>query len=175
MQPARLLCPWDFPGKNTGVGCHFLLQGNFPNLPLLHWRWILFHLSHQGSPFITTQKEEKENQQAQLPLMSTIQGLKVKVTPSCPTLCNPVDYIVHGILQAKILEWVAFPFSRGSSQPRDQSQVSHTAGGFFTSWATREFIIQGLNHDNYSFKYVRQANRSTTEINVLHFTFLSFQ
>ena len=45
---------------------------------------------------------------------------------------------VHGILQATILEWVAFPFSRGSSQPRDQTQVSHTAGRFFTSWATRE-------------------------------------
>ena len=45
---------------------------------------------------------------------------------------------VHGILQARILEWVAFPFSRRSSQPRDQTQVSHIAGGFFTSWATRE-------------------------------------
>ena len=49
-----------------------------------------------------------------------------------------MDCIVHGILQARILEWVAFPFSRGSSQPRDQTQVSHIAGGFFTSWATRE-------------------------------------
>ena len=48
------------------------------------------------------------------------------------------DYTVQGILQARILEWVAFPFSRGSSQPRDQTQVSHIAGGFFTSWATRE-------------------------------------
>ena len=46
--------------------------------------------------------------------------------------------VVHGILQARILEWVAFPFSRESSQPRDQTQVSHIAGGFFTSWATRE-------------------------------------
>ena len=45
----------------------------------------------------------------------------VKVTQSCPTLCNPVDYKVHGILQARILEWVAFLFSRGSSQPRDQT------------------------------------------------------
>ena len=46
--------------------------------------------------------------------------------------------IVHGILQARILEWVAVPFSRGSSQARDQTQVYHIAGGFFTSWATRE-------------------------------------
>ena len=43
--------------------------------------------------------------------------------------------VVHGILQAKILEWVAFPFSRGSSQPRDQAQISHIAGRFFSSWA----------------------------------------
>ena len=43
---------------------------------------------------------------------------KEKVTQSCPTLCNPMDYIVHGILQARILEWLAVPFSRGPSQPR---------------------------------------------------------
>ena len=49
-----------------------------------------------------------------------------------------MDFTVHGILQARILEWVAVPFSRGSSQPRDQTQVSHIAGRFFTSWATRE-------------------------------------
>ena len=58
---------------------------------------------------------------------------KVKVTQSCQTCCDPMDYTVHGILQARILEWVAFPFSRGSSQPRDQTQVSCTAGVFFTS------------------------------------------
>ena len=49
-----------------------------------------------------------------------------------------MDYTVHGILQAKILEWVAFPFSRGSSQPKDRTQVSQIAGGFLTSWATME-------------------------------------
>ena len=63
---------------------------------------------------------------------------EVKIAQLCPTLCDPMDYTVHGILQARILEWVAFPFSRGSSQPRDRTQVSHIAGGFFTSWATRE-------------------------------------
>ena len=57
----------------------------------------------------------------------------VKAAQSCPTLCNPINYTVHGILQARILEWVAFLFSRGSSQPRDQTQVSHIAGGFFNS------------------------------------------
>ena len=54
MQTARLLCPWDFPGKHTGVGCHFLLQGAFPtqgsNRGLLHCRRILYHLSHREAP-----------------------------------------------------------------------------------------------------------------------------
>ena len=50
-------------------------------------------------------------------------------------LCDPMDYTVHGILQDRILEWVTFPFSRRSfQQPRDRTQVSHSAGGFFTSW-----------------------------------------
>ena len=66
------------------------------------------------------------------------ENLKVKVTQWCPTLCNSMDYTVHGILQARILEWVAFSFSRGSSQPKDQTQISRIAGGFFTSWATTE-------------------------------------
>ena len=57
----------------------------------------------------------------------------MKVSQSCLTFYDPKDYTVHGILQARILEWVAFPFSRGSSQPRDRTQVSHIAGGFYTS------------------------------------------
>ena len=61
----------------------------------------------------------------------------MKVAQSCLTLCDPMDYTVHGILQARIPEWVAVPFSRGSSQPRDQIQVSLIAGGFFTVSATR--------------------------------------
>ena len=71
--------------------------------------------------------------------------------------CNPLDYTVCGILQARLLEWVAFPFSRGSSQPRDWIQVSHIAGGFFTSWTTREaqkdwywWIRESLKWGNYS-------------------------
>ena len=63
---------------------------------------------------------------------------EVKVAQSCPTLCDPMDYTVREILQARILEWAAFPFSSGSSQPKDWTPVSRLAGGFFTSWATRE-------------------------------------
>ena len=54
---------------------------------------------------------------------------EVKVTQLCPTLCDPMTCTIHGVLQARILE---NPFSRGSSKPRDRTQVSHIAGGFFT-------------------------------------------
>ena len=89
----------------------------------------------------------------------------MKVTQLCLTLCNPVDYTVHGILQARILEWVAVPFSMGSSQPRDQNQVSHIAGGFFISWATREalcaeYIMQNSGLDE------TQAGIKTTGRNI---------
>ena len=59
--------------------------------------------------------------------------VKMKLAQSCLTLCDPMGYTVHGILQARIREWVAIPFSRGSFQPRDSTQVSHIADGFFTS------------------------------------------
>ena len=64
--------------------------------------------------------------------------MKVKFAQPCLTLCNTMDCIVHGILQVRTLEWVAFIFSRGSSPPRVRTQVSHIAGAFFTSWTTRE-------------------------------------
>ena len=69
--------------------------------------------------------------------------MKVLVAQSCLTLCNPVDCSqpsssVHGILQARTLGWVAIPFFRGSSWPRDWTQVSCITGRFFTGWAIRE-------------------------------------
>ena len=69
----------------------------------------------------------------------------------CLILCNPMDCgppgsSVHGILQARILDWVAISSSRGSSQPRDCTQVSHLAGGSFTSWATREALLSIVLH-----------------------------
>jgi len=65
----------------------------------------------------------------------------VKVAQLCPTLCNHLDYTVYGVLRARILEWVSVPFSRGSSQPRNQTKVSHIVGGFFTTLATREALF----------------------------------
>ena len=56
-----------------------------------------------------------------------------------------MDNTVHGILKARILEWVAYPFSRGSSQTRNQTGVSCIAGGLFTDWATREPITRVLS------------------------------
>ena len=92
LQPAGSSVHGDSSGKNTGVGCHALLQGIFPthglNPGLLHCRQTLSCPSHQGSP--------------------------------------------------RILEWVAYPFSRGTSWPRNWIRVSCIVGGFFTSWATRE-------------------------------------
>ena len=63
LQPTGLLCPWNFPGKNTGVGCHFLLQGIFPTTldqtcVSCIGRWILYHLSHLGSPYDTMKTSE---------------------------------------------------------------------------------------------------------------------
>ena len=73
----------------------------------------------------------------------------VKVAEFCLTLCDPLDYTVHGILQARTLEWVAIPFFRGSSQPTDWTQDSHITGRFFTSWATREAQAVGYP-DNWN-------------------------
>ena len=101
--------PWDFPGKNTWVGCHFLLQRTFPtqgsNPSLLHCKWILYQLSHKGTP--------------------------------------------------RILEWVAYPFTRGSSQSRNQTGVSCIAGGFFTNWATREAQGEGEDHSIQEPRWIR--------------------
>ena len=98
LHPTGILCPWDFPGKSPGVGCHFLLQEIFPiqgsNLHFLHCRWMICSLSHQGRF-----------------------NLKVQVAQSCPALCDPIDYTVHGILQVRILEWVAYPFSGDLPNP----------------------------------------------------------
>ena len=105
--------------------------------------------------FFRTEKEDEgpaerrewagTDQQSQPRSAQYIQS-ESQVTQSCPTLCNPMDCSppgssVHRLLQIRIMEWIAIPSSRGSSQgsqPRDQTQVSCIAGRFFTIWATRE-------------------------------------
>ena len=89
------------------------------------FQWLLQHRKKKMSCQSRTQNQDVVKRER-----------KVKVAQSCQTLCNTMDRTgipVHGILQARILEWVAFPFSKGSSQPRDRTQVSCIAGGFFTS------------------------------------------
>ena len=94
LQPHGLYRPWNSPGQNTRVGSHSILQGIFPtqgsNRGLLHFWWILYQLSHKGSP--------------------------------------------------RILEWVVYPFSSGSSRIRNRTGVSCIAGRFFTNWATMSHI-----------------------------------
>ena len=89
--------------------------------------------------------------QGLLPQVCVCVCVCVWVTQLCPTLCDPTDCnppgsSVHGILQARILEWVASPFSRGSSWPRDRTLISCITGRVFTIWATgrslpQEYII----------------------------------
>ena len=106
------------------------VQGIVPtqgsNLGLPHCRQIVYHLSHH-------QGKKKWSEVAQ----------------SCPTLCDPMDCSlpgssVHGIFQARVLEWVAISFSKRSSQPRDGTRVSRIAGRRFTIWATREKVSTSL-------------------------------
>ena len=84
--------------------------------------------------------------EARLGIHHLIKSLTVQfssVAQSCPTLCDPMDcvvYSIRGILQARILEWVAISFSRGSSRPRDRTQVSRIRGRCFNLWATREAL-----------------------------------
>ena len=92
--PHGLYSPWNSPGQNTGVGSLSLLQGVFPtqglNPGLLHCKWFLYQLSHQGLP--------------------------------------------------RILEWVTYPFSSGSSWPRNQTGVFCIASRFFSNWTIREAL-----------------------------------
>ena len=78
-----------------------------------------------------------------------------EVAQLCLTLCDLTDCSlqgssVRGILHARLLEWVAISFSRGSSGPRDQTQVSHIAGRLFTIWATREVKLWFNPHKHYT-------------------------
>ena len=95
-----------------------------------------------ADPRMTNKREEKPKMEAIIAFF-WLWKVKVSGTQSCQTPCNPMDcsppgFSTHGIPQASILEWVAIPFSSGSSWPRDWTQVSCTAGRFFTLWATRE-------------------------------------
>ena len=102
-----------------------------------------WYLTVKGAGLVISEEERLASRlemrlQALRALCGKSLKVKVKGTQLCLTLADPIDYTVHGILQARILEWVAFLFSRGSSQPRDRTQVSYMAGGFFIIWVIRD-------------------------------------
>ena len=169
-QPTRLPRPWDSPGKNTGVGCHFLLQGrkvksesevaqSCPTLSdpmdcslpdssvhgifqarVLEWGDIAFSLVGNKTAF-------KYVCRNWLFYQWVWKWKKVLVTQSCLTFGDPVECSspgssVHGILKRRTVEWVAISYSRGSSWPRDGAWVFCLAGRFFTLWATRDVELQ---------------------------------
>ena len=108
--------PWDFPGKNTGVGCCFLLQGIFPTQG-----WNPGHQQCRQTPY------NLSHQRSHMYIYLCIR--MCSVTQLCLILCDSMDCSppvssVHGILQARILEWLAMPSSRVSSEPRDQYHIS---------------------------------------------------
>ena len=121
-QPTRIPHPWDSPGKNTGLGCHFLFQ---------------------------CMKVKSESEVAQ----------------SCPILPDPMDYSlsgssVHGIFQARVLEWGAIAFSRGSSQPRDGGAWWAAVHGVEKNW-TR------LSDFTFTFHFPALEKKMATHSSVL--------
>ena len=104
---------------------------------------ILTHMHTHFEPVCL----ETSHRLTHMALPSGWESVKVLAVHSRPILCDPMDYSqpvssVHGVLQARILEWVAFPFSKRSSWPRDWILVSRIAGRFFTVWSTREAPIR---------------------------------
>ena len=127
-KPTRFLCPWNSSGKNTGVGCRALLQGIFltqgSNLGLPQ---ILYHLSHLEITWRSEHIHVIRTQIKKQNILSTSESPSVPLASLTP---------VHRILQARILEWVAVPSSRGSSQPSDQTCVSYVmSNSFATLWS----------------------------------------
>ena len=111
------------------------------------WKKIRLLLVTIWGPWIKVNRKEIARVNINILVMSKLSGQECAVlclvTQLCLTLCDLMDCscqapLSMGILQVRILEWLAMPFSRESSQPRDQTQVLCIAGRFFTIWATRE-------------------------------------
>ena len=186
-----LLCPWDYPRQEYWSGLTSTSRGSFwPRDWTLVFcvsctgRRVLEHLCHLGSPlprimhpinvwWIATEwmgeewERAKVEQHAQSHTPS--KSLKVEVLLSCLTLCDPMDYSlsgssVHGIFQARALEWVAISFSRESSLPRDQTKVSRIVGRRFLSDFKPYTSLKIL----HSFAYIITYLSPPTLISLLH-------
>ena len=128
LYPTRLLGPWDLPGKHTGVGCHFLLQGIFPtqgsNPGFPHYRQTLYRLSHREVQ--DWKGKHKVTLGVCVCVCVCVKSFQWCLTPY-PMDCSPPGSSVQGILQARILEWVAITPSRESFQPRDWTPISYVS------------------------------------------------
>ena len=152
---ARHLCPWDFPGKNIGVGLSFPSPGDLPNPEIKPTSPVL-----AGGLFTMMECSTEQQQQTNFRVFSKnrlwvtkpescscLLSVSLLVAQSCLTLWDPLDYnlpgsSVHGILQARILEWVAISFSRENSWPGDRTWVSEIAGGLFSAEASgKPFLV----------------------------------
>ena len=125
--PTRLLRPWDSPGKSPGwVAVPFSRGFSWPR----NWTWVSRIVGRLFTIWATREApcSSKLGHKCGIGLVS-----KPCLTLCDPTDCSPLGSSVHGILQARTLEWVAISFSRGSSRPRDWICISYISGGFFTS------------------------------------------
>ena len=146
LRPHSLESSWNSPGQNTGGHSLFLLQAAAGAKSLQSCPTLCDPIN--GSPpgsSVTGILQAKILQWVAFSFSNAC--MHAKLLQLCPTLCDPMDSsppgsYVYRILQARILEWVAISFSKRSSQPRDWTQVSHIAGGFFTSWATSEVFTE---------------------------------
>ena len=148
-KPPKLLgkCDIAFPTKNHSSTVSRCLEQNLNVTSLTSW-WS------EGSMKSFEKSTEKQKVLTRSIILCHSVWLnattrEVKVAQSCPTLRDHMDYTVRGILETRTLEWLAVPFSRGSSQPKDRTQVSRIAGRRFTLWATRETAAMKLK-DAYS-------------------------
>ena len=154
-------CPQSFPASGSLPVSRFFTSG----LPLHHqgspdichfWSNLSLTILFPQSPLPSPAERERERHQ-QFPCRPGFPFLRIphkeksesEVTQSCLTLCNPMDcspprFSIHGIFQARVLDWVAISFSRGSSWPRDRTWVSCVVSRCFTVWATRE-VEEAIN------------------------------
>ena len=94
-----------------------------------------------------------------------------EVAQSCPTLCDPIDWglsgsSIHGIFQARVLEWIAIAFSKGSSWPRDQTRVSRIAGKHFTIWATTTLMAESEEELKSLSMKVEDGEKASLKFNI---------
>ena len=124
-RPHGLYGPWNSSGQNTGVGSLFLLQGIFPTEES---NWDLF-----TGRFFTSWATKALKRESKVKRSRSVMSNSLR-----PMDCSLSGSSIHGIFQARVLEWIAISFSRGSSRPRNGTRDSRIAGGRFTVWATRE-------------------------------------